>query len=144
MGLPRHLRMTRRGEFAAVREGGRAWSGKLLTLAFLEKPPLAGIGIRFGFTLTKKLGNAVERNRLRRRLREIARIAQADGRTDSLSGDLVTIPRRGAVAAEFDALRREWLWALGKLSSLAGKSAGSSGAKGRTSDNPPKQEKHKE
>ena len=36
--------------------------------------------VRVGFTVSKQVGNAVERNRVRRRLREVVRLARADAR----------------------------------------------------------------
>ncbi len=113
MGLPSADRMTRPGEFASVRLQGRARSGRLLTVAFLRQPE--AVAVRFGFTLTKRLGNAVKRNLLKRRLREIARAA-----TPEISGQgmLVTIPRPIAVKATFLEVEQEWLTLVGKLGLL--------------------------
>jgi ribonuclease P protein component len=57
---------------------------------------------RFGFTVTNKIGNAVVRNRIRRRLREAVRLAgaaQGEGGTD-----YVLVGRRAALSLEFDQL----------------------------------------
>lgn len=69
--------------------------------------------MRVGFTVTKKIGNAVVRNRMKRRLRALAReILPMDG----LAGaDHVLIGRNGGVERDFSALRAELVKALGKV-----------------------------
>lgn len=68
--------------------------------------------MRVGFTVTKKIGNAVIRNRLKRRFRALAReVLPASG----LSGaDHVLIGRPGGLTREFDQLRADLLKALRK------------------------------
>lgn len=59
--------------------------------------------VRLGFTVTKKVGNAVLRNRTRRRLREAARLVLAN---QAISGvDLVLIGRDGTATRDFVALQ---------------------------------------
>lgn len=59
-----------RSEFLAVRGGTRASVPVCLLEARMRKPgAVCIVGARFGFTITKKLGNAVTRNRIRRRLK---------------------------------------------------------------------------
>jgi ribonuclease P protein component len=113
MGLPSAHRMTSPGQFAAVRAQGRARSGALMTVAFLAQPGQPGV--RFGFTITKRIGNAVKRNFLRRRLREVSRATTAIIRG---AGMLVTIPRPAAARASFQELQLEWLTLVGKLNLL--------------------------
>lgn len=73
--------------------------------------------IRVGFTVSRKVGNAVMRNRVRRRLREIARmVIPAEARSDL---DYVLVGRQGAIARDFAALRRELFDALKRLKALA-------------------------
>lgn len=73
--------------------------------------------IRVGFTVSRKVGNAVMRNRVRRRLREIARmVIPAEARSDL---DYVLVGRQGAIARDFAALRRELLDALKRLKAIA-------------------------
>lgn len=73
--------------------------------------------IRVGFTVSRKVGNAVVRNRVRRRLREIARmVIPADARPDF---DYVLVGRQGAIARDFAALQQELLEALKRLKALA-------------------------
>ncbi len=60
---------------------------------------------RLGITVTKKTGNAVERNRIRRRLREAVRTRAAD---EMASGtDYVIVGRREVLDAPFETLRNE-------------------------------------
>src|SRR3954469_24022690 len=68
---------------------------------------------RVGFTVTKKTGNAVERNRIRRRLREIVR---KTGPSVMKAGhDYVVIGRRIALNMPFDKMTDEFVRALRRL-----------------------------
>ena len=70
MPLPRAQRVRRTADFAAVRQKGASWNGALLIIAVL---PLNGnLPSKFGFTVTRRFGNAVVRNKVRRRLAAIA------------------------------------------------------------------------
>lgn len=72
--------MTKRADFLRAARAPRQ-STPAFTLQARERAPGEAEGIRVGFTCTKKVGNAVARNRARRRLREIARrVLPAHGR----------------------------------------------------------------
>jgi ribonuclease P protein component len=90
-------RLRKREEFRAVAEGPRVSRPGFVLQALKRNDGPA----RFGFTVTRKIGNAVMRNRIRRRLREAVRMAggkAADGT------DYVLIARRAALALPFDRL----------------------------------------
>ena len=61
---------------------------------------------RFGFTVSKKVGNAVERNRVRRRLREIVRL-NAAARIQP-GHDYVLVGRRAALALPFERIKQDF------------------------------------
>jgi ribonuclease P protein component len=104
MALPRARRVRRTSEFNAVRRQGASWTGRLLILAALPLPDEPHS--RFGFTITRRIGNAVIRNKLRRRLASIA-----DSQFPHLASPhlIVTIPRNNAVTADFETLKGEWI-----------------------------------
>ena len=74
--------------------------------------------MRIGITVTKKVGNAVVRNRVRRRLREIARMVIPGQARPGL--DYVLVGRQGALKRDFVVLQQELLEALKKLKALGG------------------------
>src|SRR5262245_15560929 len=74
--------------------------------------------VRIGFTGSKKVGTAVERNRVRRRLREIVR--QSDALGLRRGHDYVLIGRRTALAASFAALVEEFDGTLRRLHAAGG------------------------
>lgn len=95
--LPREHRLRSNREFQRVYRVGRSW---VHPLAALHLAPLSG-NQRFGVSVSKKVGNAVQRNRVRRRLREVIRAALPDLRTGF---DAVIVARAAAVDAELEAL----------------------------------------
>ena len=70
--------------------------------------------VRVGYTVTKKVGNAVVRNRMKRRLRELARAALPEGGRPG--HDYVLIGREGGIERDFAMLRAELAKALTKIS----------------------------
>lgn len=92
-------RMKRRADFLAAATGARASMPAFLVQARDRKDRAA---FRIGFTVTKKTGSAVERNRIRRRLRAAARVAVISAGHKGY--DYVLIARRPALHAPFAAL----------------------------------------
>ena len=87
-------RLKKRSEFLHVREG--SYSAKGGVVVQMRAHPIRETGVRVGFTATKKIGNAVTRNRAKRRLREVARMLLPEY---GLPGhDYVFIARDGTTA----------------------------------------------
>jgi ribonuclease P protein component len=100
--------LTKRADFVAANKGLRNAKPGFVLLT----RPNAGRGIRFGVTVTKKIGNAVVRNRMKRRFRELLRAALPDsGLADH---DHVLIGRAGGVERGFHEMARELDEALGR------------------------------
>lgn len=79
-------------------------------------PELAPGPVRVGFTVSRRVGNAVERNRVRRRLREVARqVIPTLARPDF---DYVLIGRQASLNRDFALLRQELVEALKRLKAL--------------------------
>ena len=96
--LGRHQRLRKPGEFTAIRRAGKGWSNELLFLRALANGPGP---TRFGFSVSKRLGNAVVRNRVKRRLKEIVRQERVAG-----NWDIVLSARPPAAQASYRELRR--------------------------------------
>jgi ribonuclease P protein component len=103
LDFPRAFRLVRRAEYDAVYREGRRRSSREFTL-FLRPNGLDSS--RFGWSIKKALGNAVRRNRIRRRLREIVRLHRQE---IAPGWDIVIHPRSSAATAEFSALHAELL-----------------------------------
>ena len=77
--------------------------------------------VRVGFTVSKQVGDAVERNRVRRRLREIVRLsARAASGSLRAGHDYVLVGRRAALAAPFADMIRDLEAALTRIEARAG------------------------
>ena len=77
---------------------------------------------RVGFTVSKKVGNAVERNRVRRRLREVVRRASGDATRPG--HDYVLVGRRAGLSAPFGGLLEDFKSALQRLNEGRSKATG--------------------
>jgi ribonuclease P protein component len=107
----RVITLTRRKDFLAANNARRAPATGFVLLVRPrgdDSPEM-----RVGYTVTKKIGNAVVRNRMKRRLRALARELLP---THGLAGaDHVLIGRQGGIERPFDQLRAELLRALGRI-----------------------------
>lgn len=107
-------RLTDSPEFEKVYRQGAAYRGKFFAMhAF---PNELGT-VRLGLSVSKKVGNAVTRNAVRRRLREIF-YAVSPGIPEDL--DIVVSARPAAAKASFEELREEFGRGLGKIDGSAG------------------------
>jgi ribonuclease P protein component len=106
----------KRKDFLLAFSGGK----KFVTSSFIlqmvkraETHPVPVSEIRVGFTVTKKMGNAVIRNRIKRRLREACKEAL---KKHGVSGhDYVIISRHKALSCEFTDLQRDMEFAFRKI-----------------------------
>lgn len=101
-------RLTKRSEFLKAARGNRAGRSAFLLQAVARDEPAPGIG----YTATKKLGNAPERNRVKRRLRAAVRACAADFHPRH---DYVLVGRREALALPFATLVGDLSAALTKI-----------------------------
>ena len=107
---PAPQRLRKRAEFLRVASAGRRAAVHGLVLQALARDDNAPA--RLGFTVTKKIGNAVERNRTRRRLREAARLVLRERPVAGV--DLVLIGREATRSRDFSELMDDLRRALGK------------------------------
>jgi ribonuclease P protein component len=95
--MHREQRLRKSRDFQAARLDGRSWSDRLLVL--VARPNGLDVA-RFGFLVGKRIGKAVVRNKVRRRLREAARLTPVQK-----GWDIVIIARRDASSADYHGLK---------------------------------------
>ena len=104
--------LANRADFLKAASARRV-SPPAFTLQYRQRAEDEAGGIRVGFTCSKKVGNAVARNRAKRRLREIARMVLPVSGRDGF--DYVLIGRPGVTAArDFAEMKDDLEQALGK------------------------------
>ena len=118
-------RLRQRADFLAAATGAKApVSGFVLqALDRREDGP-----VRVGFTVSKKVGNSPERNRVRRRLREVVRLAPADRM--QRGHDYVLIGRRPALELPFNRMVEDLDRALRRVHAAPGGSGGKRAGRG--------------
>ena len=105
-------RLRKNSQFAEVREHGRKWACECVVLRAMPN----GLGRnRYGFIVSKRLGNAVTRNRVKRLLREVVRLTPTDK-----GWDIVFIARNRAVKADYQQIEAEVTRLLHKARILTG------------------------
>ncbi len=112
--FPKAAHLFRAEEFARLKHEGQSFHGKLIVLSVLQAAGEAES--RIGFITSRRVGGAVVRNRVRRRLREIVRIARPQLKAGLW---LALIARQSAARASFQALRDEWTLLAQRSSILA-------------------------
>jgi ribonuclease P protein component len=95
--LPREHRLRSNQEFQRVYRVGRSWAHPLAALHVMPQAE----GQRFGISASKKVGKAVLRNLVRRRIREILRAALPELKPGF---DAIVVVRTGAAEVDFAAL----------------------------------------
>ena len=104
--MPQPSILTKRADFLSANRGLRVAQPGFVLLA----RPNAGKGTRYGITVTKKIGNAVVRNRMKRRFRVLLREALPD--IGLPQHDHVLIGREGGIERDFAKLQKELAIAL--------------------------------
>lgn len=99
---PRLKRLTKRSQFQAAAGSGRRFRSPALTVQVLDRAE-GEPGVRIGVTASRHVGGAVERNRIRRRLRAAAREAYA---AETAAVDVVLVARPEAISENYLALVR--------------------------------------
>jgi ribonuclease P protein component len=98
-------RLTKRPDFVAAASGRRFHTERMTVQARLREtsdPGASEIGLRVGLTVTKRVGHATERNRIKRRLRAAVPAAAQDYAT--INADVVIIGRREILTADYNVL----------------------------------------
>jgi len=106
--VERRYRLSRSKDFDAVYRQGRSVSTRYLTLHWFPRDDDPLGEPRLGLSVPKAVGNAVVRNRIKRRIREAFRLHRAE---IGSQWAIVVTPRRAALNASFPEIQR----ALGKV-----------------------------
>ena len=112
------LYITRPEQFARVYDKGSSWASELVVMKAL--PNRLSLS-RYGFSVSRRLGGAVIRNRVKRRLREILRSLPLEA-----GWDIIFIARPKAAAASFADLKKRVRGLLSRARILAGEYEGAS------------------
>lgn len=109
-------RLKRRAEFLAAAAANRKWvaPGLVLQARKDDSDPIS-TDVRLGFTASRKVGNAVLRNRARRRLKAAAAEVLRDANVAAKGTDLVLIARPATVDRAYKALLEDFRRGLKKL-----------------------------
>lgn len=99
---PRTGRLLRHADFERVYQQGRRHFSAHMTLFYLERN--GAEGLRVGFTVGRTLGGAVDRNRIKRRLRELVRLTRP---VVAPAADVVINPKKSLKTAKFRDLFNE-------------------------------------
>lgn len=103
--FPKSARLRQSSDFARLRRAGLSFHGKYMVVSVLKSALVEGAA-RVGVITSRRVGGAVVRNRIRRRVREIIRHERAS-LVDGVW--LVVIARQRAVDASYAELRAEWM-----------------------------------
>jgi ribonuclease P protein component len=123
-GFPRAARLLRHADFERVYKQGRRHFATHMTVFYLRGGEAQGL--RVGFTVGRGLGGAVERNRMKRRLREAVRQYR---RSVNAAADVVINPKKSLLRAEFTELLQEVERAFRTIQQKLGNEASSPGRK---------------
>ena len=117
--FPRAARLSSPSEFRRVKDRGRSYPGRFIVLGVLREID-PGVPTRIGLVTSRRVGGAVVRNRVRRRLREAIRVTRPRLRDGAW---LVVVARHLAAKATAAELQAEWLRLAERASMLTGPAA---------------------
>jgi ribonuclease P protein component len=100
--FPRSVRLLRHADFERVYKQGRRHFAAHMTVFYLLRSE--GEGLRVGFTVGRVLGGAVQRNRMKRRLREAVRLKRP---AERVPVDVVINPKKSLLTADFAEVEKE-------------------------------------
>lgn len=109
--MQRELRLRNRADFGRVYRSGKSFANRQLVVYWSNRPELQRF--RLGISASKKIGNAVVRNRMRRLIKEIVS-SHAPEIRDHV--DIILIVRNGAVGMSYHELEKSVLHVLKKSS----------------------------
>jgi ribonuclease P protein component len=101
--FPKRRRLLRHADFERVYKQGRRHFAALMTVFYLRREDEQK-GLRVGFAVGKVLGGAVQRNRMKRRLREAVRLVDCQ---PGMAADVVINPKRALLTADFGEVQNE-------------------------------------
>ncbi len=117
--FPRGVRLLRHADFERVYKHGKRHFATHMTVFYRQRESAGGM--RVGFTVGRALGGAVDRNRMKRRLREAVRL-QFPANCGAV--DVVVNPKKSLLTVEFTAVLKEIGRALQVIEKAAASGAG--------------------
>jgi ribonuclease P protein component len=102
--FPRGARLLRHADFERVYKLGQRHFSASMTVFYLQRQDGDAAGLRVGFTVGRSLGGAVQRNRMKRRLREAVRLTRP---TTGSNADVVINPKKSLLTVEFSQIVNE-------------------------------------
>lgn len=119
--MPRIQTLKKRSQFQRVRGGGRCATASFVLEGKMRPMPDRFGGPRFGFTVTKKLGGAVVRNRIRRRLKAALVEAMPGLAVDGF--DYVIVARSSAFECDYPVLTADFITAFKRVHAAPSRNA---------------------
>jgi ribonuclease P protein component len=119
--FPRTARLLRHADFERVYKQGRRHFSASMTVFYWPRQAAdsSASGLRVGFTVGRALGGAVQRNRMKRRLREAVRMTRP---AEGVEADVVINPKKSLLTTDFAAVVNEVTRAFGVIEQkLSGK-----------------------
>jgi len=99
-------------DFKLVAQGGSKWISDSFIIQILKRKDGSSDPSRFGLIVSKKIGNAVRRNFVKRRFREVVRACISD----NISGiDIVMIGRLSSAERSLVQMKSDMAWSLKRL-----------------------------